>query len=132
MVKNRNPLTKVIGAALIFMTLGSTLVVVQSCHADESAPAVVATTTTVHASHTDHHHPAPPPIQSSSHSELLAQICAGIFYLVLFLGGKFLLRIFRKSYKNQIRGLTAPLIAFNQRVSRNLTLSLPQLGICRI
>lgn len=130
MVKNRNPLTKVIGAALILLTLASTVVVVvESCHA-ESAPAVVAATT--HASHTDHYHPAPMPLQSTNHSELLTQICAGVFYLVLLLGGKFLLRIFRKSYKNQIQRLTAPLIAFNQRVSNNLTLSLPQLGICRI
>ena len=130
MVKNRNPLTKVIGAALILLTLASTVVVVvESCHAGR-APAVVAATS--HAAHTDHHHPAPTPLQSTNHSELFTQICAGVFYLVLLLGGKFLLRIFRKSYKNQIQRLTAPLIAFNQRVSNNLTLSLPQLGICRI
>lgn len=128
MVENRNPLTKVVGAALIFLTLASTLVVLGSCH-DKSKAAVVATTT--HASHIDHHHPATP-IQSSSHSGLMTEICAGVFYLVLLFGSKFLLRIFRKSYKSKVQSLTLSLTAYRRRVSLNLTLSLPQLGICRV
>jgi hypothetical protein len=128
MVKNWSLLKKVVGAALIFLTLASTVVVVvQSCHGQVSAPVAAATD----ASHTDHLHPAPP-VQSTSHSGLLSEICAGIFYLVLLLGGKFLLRISSKSYKNKVRHLTTTLIAYRRRVSFNLTLSLPQLGICRI
>jgi hypothetical protein len=56
--KKRSMLTKLVGAALIFLTLVSTAVVVaKSCH-DE--PTVVAAVTTVaHTSHGDHVHTPP-------------------------------------------------------------------------
>lgn len=130
-VKNRSVLTKVVGAALIFLTLVSTVVVVaKACH-DQPAAEVPVVASAVHASHGDHHH-APPATQGMASSSLLTEICVGIFYLVLLLGGKFLLKITHRSHKEKVSSLKVGLIAFHRKHSFNLTLSLPQLGIYRI
>lgn len=130
-VKNRSVLTKVVGAALIFLTLVSTVVVVaKACH-DQPAAEVPVVASAVHASHGDHHH-APPATQGMASSSLLTEICVGIFYLVLLLGGKFLLKITHRSYKEKVSSVKVGLIAFHRKHSFNLTLSLPQLGIYRI
>ena len=130
-LKNRSVLTKVVGAALIFLTLVSTVVVVaKACH-DQPAVEIAVVATAVHASHGDHHH-APPATQGIASSSLLTEICVGIFYLVLLLGGKFLLKITDRSYKESVSSLKVGLIAFHRKHSFNLTLSLPQLGIYRI
>jgi predicted cobalt transporter CbtA len=131
MVKNRGLLTKVVGAALIFLTLVSTVVVVaKACHSQPVAEIPVVATA-VHASHGDHHH-APPATQGLANSSLLTEICVGIFYLVLLLGGKFLLKISQDTIKEKVFSLRVGLIAFHRKHSFNLTLSLPQLGIYRI
>ncbi len=130
-VKNRSVLTKVVGAALIFFTLVSTVVVVaKACH-DQPPAEIPVVATAVHASHGDHHH-APPATQGIASSSLLRELCVGIFYLVLLLGGKFLLKITHRSYKEKVSSLKVGLIAFHRKHSFNLTLSLPQLGIYRI
>ena len=131
MVKNRSVLTKVVGAALIFFTLVSTVVVVaKACH-DQPAADIPVVATAVHASHGDHHH-APPATHGIASSSLLTEICVGIFYLVLLLGGKFLLKITHRSFRETVSSLKVGFTAFHRKHSFNLTLSLPQLGIYRI
>jgi hypothetical protein len=130
-VKNRRVLTKVVGAALIFLTLVSTVVVVaKACH-NQPAAEIQVVATAVHASHDDHQH-APPATQGIASSSLLTELCVGIFYLVLLLGGKFLLKITQHRYKEKVSSLKVGLIAFHRKHSFNLTLLLPQLGIYRI
>ena len=119
------------GVALIFLTLITTAVVVaQSCH-DDSAVAAPVASASVHSPHGDHHHP-PAPTQGLASAAFLPEVCAGIFFLVLILGSKFILRIFNPSYTEKKLAFKSGLIAYRRRVAFNLTLSLPELGICRI
>ena len=130
-LKNSKVMTRVVGVALIFLTLATTAVVVaQSCHDDSAVIAPVASAV-VHGSHGDHHHP-PAPTQGLASATFLPEVCAGIFFLVLILGSKFILRIFNRAYTEKKHALKAGLIAYRRRAAFNLTLSLPQLGICRI
>lgn len=138
MQKKSSALTKVVGAALIFLTLISTAVVVaKSCH-DEQKPVVAAATST-HASHGDHVHTppansgnAPISAQGVLNSGLISDICTGIFFLVLILGGRFLLKNHFNTLGSKVAALNSTTAAFRSKVALNLTLSLPQLGICRI
>ena len=124
-------MTRVVGVALIFLTLATTAVVVaQSCHDDAAAIAPVASAAT-HASHDDHHH-TPAPTQGLASASFFPEVCAGIFFLALILGSKFILRIFKGVYSEKKHVLKAGLIAYRRKAAFNLTLSLPQLGICRI
>lgn len=131
-------MTRFVGAAVIFLTLISTAVVVaQSCHDEPTS--VVATTTVTHASHGDHIHSAvvstgtfPDSAQGVLNGGLLSDICTGIFYLVLFFGGRFLLKSGFSSFKNQIVFFKTSYVFPRPNVALNLSLSLPQLGICRI
>lgn len=124
-------MTRVVGVALIVLTLTTTAVVVaQSCH-DDSAPVSTVVSAAVHGSHGDHHH-EPAPTQGIASATFLPEVCAGIFFLVLILGSKFILRIFNRAYTEKKHALIAVLIASRRRATFNLTLSLPQLGICRI
>ncbi len=119
------------GVVLIFLTLTTTgVVVAQSCHDDSAAIAPVASAS-VHGSHGDHHHPATP-TQGLASAALLPEVCAGIFFLVLILGSKFILRIFNRAYTGKKHAFKSGLIVYRRRAAFNLTLSLPQLGICRI
>ena len=130
-LKNSKVITKVVGVALIFLTLTTTAVVVaQSCH-DDSAAIVPVASASVHGSHGDHHHP-PAPTQGLASAAFLPEVCAGIFFLVLILGSKFVLRIFNRTYTEKKHAFISGLIAYCRRAAFNLTLSLPQLGICRI
>ena len=139
MEKRRSALTKAVGAALIFLTVISTAVVVaKSCH-DEPQPVAVAAATIVHASHGDHVHTTPAktgnePVtqQGVLNSGLISDICTGIFYLVLFLGGRFLLKSRINSFREQSAVFTSIQVFNRLKVVPNLTLSLPQLGISRI
>ena len=139
MEKRGKGLTKVVGAALIFFTLISTAVVVvaKSCH-EEQKPVVAAAAIT-HASHGDHAHTAPAnsgktsaPAQGVLNSGLISDICTGIFYLVLFLGGRFLLKNRFNSFRDKVAVFKSRHIFIRPKVVLNLTLSLPQLGISRI
>jgi hypothetical protein len=139
MEKRGKGLTKVVGAALIFFTLISTAVVVvaKSCH-EEQKPVVAAAAIT-HASHGDHAHTAPAnsgktsaPAQGILNSGLISDICTGIFYLVLFLGGRFFLRSRFNSFRDKVAVFKSSDVFNRPKVALNLTLSLPQLGICRI
>jgi len=151
MEKRGKGLTKVVGAALIFFTLISTAVVVvaKSCH-EEQKPVVAAAAIT-HASHGDHAHTAPAnsgktsaPAQGVLNSGLisdictgifylvLSDICTGIFYLVLFLGGRFFLKSRFNSFRDKVAVFKSSDVFNRPKVALNLTLSLPQLGICRI
>jgi hypothetical protein len=130
-LKNSKVMTRVVGVALIFLSLITTAVVVaQSCHVDP-APVTSVISTEVHGSHGDHHH-APAPTQGFTSASFLPEVCAGIFFLVLILGSKFISRIFNHAYTEKKHALKAELVAYRRRASFNLTLSLPQLGICRI
>lgn len=139
MEKRSRGLTKVVGAALIFLTLVSTAVVVaKSCHVEQK-PIAIAAATIAHASHGDHAHTpptnsgtAPVAKQGILNSGLISDICTGIFYLVLFLGGRFLLKSRINFIKDKIEGFKSSLALNKPKVVLNLTLSLPQLGICRI
>jgi hypothetical protein len=138
MQKKRSMLTKLVGAALIFLTLASTAVVVaKSCH-DEPI-AVAAVTTVAHTSHGDHVHT--PPANSATNSTaaqgvlnsgLISDICTGIFYLVLILGSRFLLKNRFATFKVNVAALNSVVAIYRSKVEKNLTLSLPQLGISRI
>lgn len=131
MLKNSKVMTRVVGIALIFLTLATTAVVVaQSCHDDAAAVAPVASAA-AHASHNDHQH-APTPTQGLASASFLPEVCAGIFFLALILGSKFILRILKVAYTAKKQLLEAGLIAYRRKAAFNLTLSLPQLGICRI
>jgi hypothetical protein len=139
MEKRGKGLTKVVGAALIFFTLISTAVVVvaKSCH-EEPKPVVAAAAIT-HASHGDHAHTAPAntgkssaPAQGVLNSGLISDICTGIFYLVLFLGGRFFLKSRFNSFRDKVAVFKSSDVFNRPKVALNLTLSLPQLGICRI
>ncbi len=131
MLKNSKVITRVVGVALIFLSLTTTAVVVaQSCH-DEPVPVTTVAPAVTHASHGDHHH-GPAPTQGLASTPFLPEVCAGIFFLVLILGSKFILRIFNRAYTEKKHSLRAGLIAYRRRETFNLTLSLPQLGICRI
>jgi len=121
---------KFVGAAIIFLTLASTVVVVaQSCHQSQSS--AVAAVDTTHADNGGHYH-SPPSTEGLTSSGLLTDICTGIFYLVLIIGGRFLLRNSQNRFREKILVFNSHIYAFRQRVKFNLTLSLPQLGICRI
>ncbi len=139
MEKRGKGLTKVVGAALIFFTLISTAVVVvaKSCH-EEQKPVVAAAAIT-HASHGEHAHTAPAnsgktsaPAQGVLNSGLISDICTGIFYLVLFLGGRFFLKSRFNSFRDKVAVFKSSDVFNRPKVALNLTLSLPQLGICRI
>jgi hypothetical protein len=138
MQKKRSMLTKLVGAALIFLTLVSTAVVVaKSCH-DEPIP-VAAATGIAHASHGDHVHTQPSNSGTASsvsqgvlNSGLISDICTGIFYLVLLLGSRFLLKSRFASFKVKVSALNSAAAIYRAKVEKNLTLSLPQLGISRI
>lgn len=131
-------LTKLVGAALIFLTLASTAVVVaKSCH-DEPI-AVTAVTTVAHTSHGDHVHTPPANSVTNStaaqgvlNSGLISDICTGIFYLVLILGTRFLLKNRFATFKINGAALNSVVAIYRSKVEKNLTLSLPQLGISRI
>lgn len=119
MVKSEATLTKVVGSVLVFLSLLCTAVVVaHSCHSEQ------AVTTSINA--------ATPASQDLTSHSLITDICAGIFYLVLILGGKFLLRPLANRYRDRARQLKIGLLTYKSRVRNNLTLSLPELGICRI
>ncbi len=130
--KKRKRVIKFVGAAIIFLTLASTVVVVaQSCHESKNTGVVAAVTT--HAGHATHNHsPLPSATGGLTSGGLLTEICTGIFYLVLIIGGRFLLRIFQNRFREKILVFYSHVYAFRQRIKFNLTLSLPQLGICRI
>lgn len=138
MEKRGKGLTKVVGAALIFFTLISTAVVVaKSCHEEQKL--VVAAAAITHASHGDHAHTAPAnsgkssaPAQGVLNSGLISDICTGIFYLVLFLGGRFFLKSRFNSFRDKVAVFKSSDVFNRPKVALNLTLSLPQLGICRI
>jgi len=121
---------KFVGAAIIFLTLASTVVVVaQSCHQSESTE--VAAINTTHAVNGGHSH-SPSSTDDLASGGLLTEICTGIFYLVLIIGGRFLLRILQNRLREKILVFNSHVYAYRQRIKFNLTLSLPQLGICRI
>jgi hypothetical protein len=137
MEKRGRALTRVVGAALIFLTLASTVVVVaKSCHAEQNSVAAAAT---VHSSQGDHVHTPPAnsgiatlAAQGALNSWLISDICTGIFYLVLFLGGRFLLKNRFNSFRDKVAIFKSSHIFIRPKVVLNLTLSLPQLGISRI
>jgi hypothetical protein len=138
MRKKGSAFTKLIGAALIFFTFASTAVVVaQSCH-NEEIPTVAAVAI-VHTSHGDHvHAPISNPSQTINSAQgalksgLLSDICTGIFYLVLFLGGRFLLKRQVETFSKRNTVFNTSYVFISPKVRVNLTLSLPQLGISRI
>lgn len=138
MEKRGKALTRVVGAALIFLTLASTVVVVaKSCHDEQKT--VAAAVITAQASHGDHVHTPPAnsgraPIAAHGvlNSGLISDICTGIFYLVLLLGGRFLLKSRYNSFRGKFEVFKSSYVLNRPKVVLNLTLSLPQLGISRI
>lgn len=129
MAKSSRVLTKTVGTVLILLTLVSTAVVVsKACHAEQSSVAVAAVT---HVSYGDHPH-SPIATQGLGSGNLFSKICAGIFYLILIFGGRFLLRVFLQSYRDKFIFFKSSLQTYRPLTSLNLTLSLPELSIHRI
>lgn len=127
--KKSKILTKAVGTALILLTLVSTAVVVSNaCHAEQNSVTVAAA---AHVSQGDHPH-SPIATQGLGSGNLFTKICAGIFYLILLFGGRFLLRVFHQSYRDKFIFLKSSLQAYRPLANLNLTLSLPELGIHRI
>jgi hypothetical protein len=138
MLRPGSPLSKAAGGlAFVIALLSALFVIAAQCHSNQSSAMVAASS---------HHHGGA--AHSSAHvsggvfaesvesgvlgSSLMGEICAGVFFLVLILGRKFMLKIF--AAKTQL--LLARIRTFKQfspvLVRLRSALTLPQLGICRI
>jgi hypothetical protein len=138
MLRMGSPLSKAAGGlAIVIALLSAVFVIAAQCHNNQSS-AVVASSS--------HHHDGA--VHASSHasggalaesvgsdgmsSSLVGELCAGVFFLVLVLGRKFLLKIFSLSTRVPVPRFRS-FTEFSPGVARMRTaLTLPQLGICRI
>jgi hypothetical protein len=146
MLRMGSPLSKAAGGlAIVIALLSAVFVIAAQCHNSQSSPVVAASS---------HHHDGAAhglahasahlvvPVSSGALAEsvgsgvlgssLMGELCAGVFFIVLVLGRKFLLKIFALSTRvpaPSFRSFTQ----FSLGVARLRTaLTLPQLGICRI
>lgn len=136
------PLSKAAGGlAIVIALLSAVFVIAAQCHSNQSS-AVVAASGHHHdgASHSSAH--AVAPVSGGALAEsvrsgvfgspLMGEICAGVFFLVLILGRKFLLKIFALSARFPVQRYRS-FADYSPGAARLRTaLTLPQLGICRI
>jgi len=130
MLGMRSPLSKAAGGlAIVFALFSTVFVIAHNCHSNQSPAAVATHTTTghVHSSHGSEN-----AVGGSLESSLLKEISTGVFFLVLILGGKFLLKVFSVRYRIKSSSFwsTPKLLLYERFLSFGLTQ--PQLGIFRI
>jgi hypothetical protein len=145
-----SPLSKAAGGlAIVIALLSAVFVIAAQCHNNQSSPVVAASS--------QHHDGAAHGLaDASAHalahavapvsggvlaesvglgvlgSSLMGELCAGVFFLVLILGRKFLLKIFSLSTRVPVPSFRS-FTQFSPGVARmRAALTLPQLGICRI
>jgi hypothetical protein len=142
MLRMGSPLSKAAGGlAIVIALLSAVFVIAAQCHNSQSSP-VVAASSHHHdgAAHASAH--AVAPVSSGVLAEsvgsgvlgssLMGELCAGVFFLVLILGRKFLLKIFALSTRVPVPSFRS-FTQFSPGVARmRAALTLPQLGICRI
>lgn len=120
MFESKQGLARAASAIVLLISLISTgMVVAHQCH---QASTQVAT-------HAHHDETTSSPTPDSS---LLTDICIGVTFLVLLLGGKFWLRKRCASWQTQIHVQVKNLRSFIKPPNLAFALSLPQLGISRI
>jgi hypothetical protein len=133
-----SPLSKAAGVlAIVIALLSAVFVIAAQCHNNQSSSVVAASS---------HHHDGA--AHASAHvsggvlaesvgsgaigSSLMGELCAGVFFLVLILGRKFLLKIFALSTRVPLQRFRS-FADYSPGVARlRAALTLPQLGICRI
>jgi hypothetical protein len=135
MLRMGTPLSKAAGGlAIVIALLSAVFVIAAQCHSNQSSPVVASS----------HHHDGAAHALTSTgalaesvesgamNSSLMGELCAGVFFLVLILGRKFLLKIF--AVKSRLPVLSFRSFGgFSPGVARlRSALTLPQLGICRI
>jgi hypothetical protein len=130
MLGMRSPLSKAAGGlAIVFALFSTVFVIAHSCHSNQSSEVVASHSTTGHGSESAF---VDSPLGGSINSSLLKEISTGVFFLVLLLGGKFLLRVFSVRYRIKYATFwsDAKLLLYERYLSFGLTL--PQLGTLRI
>ena len=142
MLRMGSPLSKAAGGlAIVIALLSAVFVIAAQCHNNQSSAVVAASS---------HHHDGA--AHASAHvvahvsggvlaesvgsgaigSSLMGELCAGVFFLVLILGRKFLLKIFALSTRVPVQRFRS-FADYSPGVARmRAALTLPQLGICRI
>ncbi len=142
MLRMGSPLSKAAGGlAIVIALLSAVFVIAAQCHNNQSSAVVAASS---------HHHDGA--AHASAHavahvsggvlaesvgsgaigSSLMGELCAGVFFLVLILGRKFLLKIFALSTRVPVQRFRL-FADYSPGVARmRAALTLPQLGICRI
>ncbi len=135
MLRSGRPLSKAAGGlAIVIALLSAVFVIAAQCHGNQSSTVVASS----------HHHDGVVHAHASTgalaesvesgamNSSLMGELCAGVFFLVLILGRKFLLKVFAAKVR-------VPVLAFRSFgefstgvVRLRAALTLPQLGICRI
>ena len=146
MMRMGSPLSKAAGGlAIVIALLSAVFVIAAQCHNNQSS-SVVAVSSHHHddaahgLAHASAH--AVAPVSSGVLAEsvgsgvlgssLMGELCAGVFFLVLILGRKFLLKIFALSTRVPVPRFRS-FTQFSPGVARmRAALTLPQLGICRI
>ena len=135
MLRSGTPLSKAAGGlAIVIALLSAVFVIAAQCHGNQSSTVVASS----------HHHDGAAHVHASTgalaesvesgamNSSLMGELCAGVFFLVLILGRKFLLKVFAAKLKMPVLAFRSH-VDFSPGVVRLRTaLTLPQLGICRI
>ena len=130
MFRSGSPLSKAAAVlAVVFAVLSAGFVVVQQCHGQES----VAVTSNHHqAGHSSESAPVSSVGLGTLGSSILGDLCVGVFFLVLIVGGKFLLKVGTARYRIRVLNFWAHSKKIADIWRSGYVLSLPQLGICRI
>jgi hypothetical protein len=140
MLSTRSPLSKAAGSlAIVFALFSTVFVIAHSCHSNQSEAAVATHTSSGH-SHSSHGSENAvvdialfdSALDGSLESSLLKGISTGVFFLVLLLGGKFLLKVLSVRYRIKFSSFrsNSKLLLYERLMSFGL--SLPQLGVFRI
>lgn len=142
MLNTGSPLSKAAGSlAILIVIVSAVFVIAHQCHGAQSASVATHDVSGGHGSPLGTGHAlgvsdkgATLGLTSAGFmgSSLFREIGASIFFLVLILGGKFLLRVIsaRSRINSKALWVRSRLILLNRWAST--ALSLPQLGVCRI
>lgn len=128
------PLSKAAGGlAMLIVIVSAVFVIAHQCHGDQSTNGVASQAISGHdATHGVDGAAVGLPVTGLMGSSLFGEICASVVFLVLVVGGKFLLRVFKNRYRMKfaIFWARSKLIFYDRWLGT--ALSLPQLGVCRI
>ena len=135
MLRSGTPLSKAAGGlAILIALLSAVFVIAAQCHGNQSSTVVASNH---HHDGAVHAHVSTGALAQSGgsgamNSSLMGELCAGVFFLVLILGRKFLLKVFAAKVRVPVLAFRSG-IGFSPGVVRlRAALTLPQLGICRI